>query len=60
LRKTPLDKVEAMVAEYNDQLTEHSDKYSAARGKGILGGFKHAQIIAGYITTILAKSGLKA
>jgi hypothetical protein len=31
LRKTPPDKIEPMVAKYNDQLTEHGDKYNAVR-----------------------------
>jgi hypothetical protein len=58
LSKTPPDKIEAMVAQYNDQLTEHGDKYNAVRGQDILGGFRQAQMMAGYVTTIMAKSGL--
>jgi hypothetical protein len=59
LKKTPPDKIEAMVAQYDEQLTEHLDKFNAEWGKDTLSNFKDAQIMAGYVTTIMAKSGLK-
>ena len=59
LRKVPPDKIEAMFAQHYDRLTEDMEKYNAVRGMDILGGFRHAQILAGRITTIMAKSGLQ-
>jgi hypothetical protein len=59
LKKTPLDKIEAMVAQYDEQLTEHLNKFDAEWGKDTLGDFKDAQIMSGYVMMIMAKSGLK-
>jgi hypothetical protein len=59
LRKAPPDKIEAMVAQYDNQLTEHLDKFNAEWGKDTLGDFRDAQIMTGYITMIMAKSGIK-
>jgi hypothetical protein len=59
LKKAPPDKIEAMVAKYDEQLTEHLNKFNAEWGKNTLGDFKDAQIMAGYVTMIMAKSGIK-
>ena len=59
LKKTPPDKIEAMVAQYDAQLTEHLSKFDAEWGKDTLGDFRDAQIMAGYVTMIMAKSGLR-
>jgi hypothetical protein len=59
LRKTPPDKIETMVAQYNDQLTANLDKFNAGWGHDLLAAFRDAQIMAGYVTTIMAKSGLE-
>lgn len=58
LKNTPAEKIEAMVAEYNELLTVHLDKFQAGQGD-LLGNFRNAQIMAGYVTTIMSKSGLK-
>ncbi len=59
LTNTPGDKIEAMVDKYNDALTTHLDKFNSEWGADLLAAFRDAQIFAGYITTIMAKSGLK-
>ena len=58
LRNTPSAKIEAMVDEFNADLTATLDKFNAEWGTDLLGGFRDAQIMAGYVTTIMAKSGL--
>lgn len=59
LKKTPLEKIEALVSQYDDVLTEQLDKFNSVGQLNYLDGFKHAQIMAGYVTTIMAKAGLK-
>ena len=59
LKNTPSDKIEAMVDQYNDELTAHLDKFNSEWGQDLLGAFRDAQIMAGYVTTIMAKSGLE-
>ena len=59
LRKTPHPAIEKMVAEYNDELTEHLSKFDAEWiTNDLLAAFRDAQNLAGFITTIMAKSGL--
>jgi hypothetical protein len=57
LKNTPTDKIEALVAESDELLTEHLDKFNAS-GVDNLAAFRHAQMMAGYVTTIMAKSGI--
>jgi hypothetical protein len=59
LNKTPRDKIEAMVAQFNEQIMGHLDKVVDGWGSDTLGAFQQAQILAGYVTTIMAKSGLR-
>lgn len=59
LKKTPAEKIEAMVSQYNEDLTAHLEKFQAVEQMDLLERFKHAQILAGYVTTIMAKAGLK-
>ena len=59
LKNTPQDKIEALVAQYNDELTERLDKFNAEWGHDMLGGFRDAQLMAGYVTTIMAKAGIR-
>lgn len=59
LKNTPPDKIEALVSQYNDDLTAHLDKFNSEWAQDMLGGFRDAQIMIGYVTTIMAKSGLK-
>ena len=58
LQNTPGDKIEAMVDEYNDDLTAHLDKFNSGWGTDLLGAFREAQIFAGFISSVMAKSGL--
>ena len=58
LKKTPPEKIEAMVAQYDAQLSDHLNKFDAEWGKDTLADFRDAQIMAGFVTTIMAKSGL--
>ena len=59
LKNTPSEKIEAMVDQYNDDLTAHLNKFNAEAYQDYLAGFRDAQIMAGYVTTIMAKSGLR-
>ena len=58
LKNTPSGKIEAMVDRFNDDLTAHLDKFNSEWGQDLLGAFRDAQIMAGYVATIMAKSGL--
>lgn len=60
LKNTPAEKIEAMVAEYDEELTANLNTFNSVGQQDLLTGFKHAQIMAGYVTTIMVKSGLKA
>ena len=60
LRNTPPDKLEALVAQYNDELTQYLDKFNSEWGQDQLAAFRDAQLMTGYVTTIMAKSGIKA
>jgi hypothetical protein len=59
LKKTPLEKIEALVAEYDEELTAHMKKFDAIEQTDFPGGFRIAQIIEGYVTMIMAKAGIK-
>lgn len=59
LRNTPGEKAEAMVDKYDGDLTAYSDKFNAdMSAANTLAAFGDAQIFAGFISTIMAKSGL--
>ena len=59
LQNTPHEKIEALVAENNDKLTAHMDNFSAKEQTDFLTGFREAQVMAGFVTTILAKAGIR-
>lgn len=59
LKKTPSERIEALVAEYNEELTAHLEKFNAIGQQDFLGGLKNAQAMAGYVTTIMDKSGIR-
>lgn len=59
LKKTPLETIEALVAEYNADLTAHLEKFNAIGQLDLLNGFRNAQVIAGYVTIIMGKSGIR-
>ncbi len=58
LKNTPGSEIEAMVDEFNDDLTAHLDKFNSEWGSDLLAAFRDAQIMSGYVSTIMAKSGL--
>ena len=59
LKNTPSAKIEAMVDQYTDELTAHLNNFNSEWGQDELSAFRDAQIMAGYVTTIMAKSGLE-
>jgi len=59
LKKTPHAKIEAMVSQYDAQLTSHLNKFNSERTSDLVAAFRDAQVMAGYVTTIMAKSGLR-
>lgn len=59
LKNTPSEKVEALVAQYDEELTAHLKKFQTIGQQDFLGGLKNAQPMAGYVTMIMAKSGLR-
>ena len=59
LNKTTFTKIEAMLAEYGAQLNEHFEKFESAWIRDHLAGLQEAQIMLGFMTSILAKSGIK-
>ena len=58
MKNTPGNKIEAMVDEFNDDLTAHLNSFNSEWGTDLLAAFRDAQIMMGYVTTIMAKSGL--
>jgi hypothetical protein len=59
LNKTTLSKIEEMLAQYGDQLEEHYGKFESRWVRDHAAGLQEAQIMLGFMTTILAKSGIK-
>src|SRR4029077_2329683 len=59
LHKTPFNKIEAMLAEYGAQLNEHFQNFESVWIRDYSAGLHEAQIMLGFMTSILAKSGIK-
>ncbi len=59
LKNAPANKIEALVAQYNAELTKHLDKFNAEWTNDYLSAFQDAQIMLGFVTSILAKAGIK-
>jgi hypothetical protein len=59
LTNMPVEKVEALVAEFNEDLTATYSKFIAIQQSDYIGGFRLAQVMAGYVTTIMAKAGFR-
>jgi hypothetical protein len=59
LKNTPGPKIEAMVDQHDAELTAYLNKFNGEWTEHPLQGFRDAQMMAGYITTIMAKSGLR-
>ena len=58
LKRTPAEKIEAMVAQYNEELTAYSDKFNYKTGENALTAFRSAQVMTGSVTTIMNKAGI--
>lgn len=59
LKETPSEKIEALVAQYDPELTAYLDKFNAIGQEDLLGGLRNAQVMAGYVTTIMGKAGIR-
>lgn len=59
LQNTPSEKTEAMVAKYDEELTAHNDKFNTKTHEQALNSFRNAQIMMGYVTMVMAKSGVR-
>jgi hypothetical protein len=59
LKNTPPEKIEALVAQYDEELTSHLGKFNTKTHEHALDSFRNAQIMIGYVTTIMTKSGLR-
>lgn len=59
LKNTPAEKIEALVAQYDEELTLYLDKFNTKTHEHALDSFRNAQIMIGYVTTIMTKSGLR-
>lgn len=58
LKNTSGDKIEAMVDQYNNELTTHLDNFNSGWGSDLLAAFREAQTMIGFVTSVMAKSGL--
>ncbi|HEV2762579.1 MAG TPA: hypothetical protein VGV38_06250 [Pyrinomonadaceae bacterium] len=59
LEATPHEKLEALVARYDPELTEHLNKFQGEWQKDRLAGFRDAQIMIGFVTTIFNEAGIQ-
>jgi hypothetical protein len=50
---------EASVAKYDEELTAHSIKFNVIGQQDFPGGLRYAQVVSGYVTMIMSKSGLR-
>ena len=55
---TPHEKIEALVAEYDAELTPLTDKFQGEWQKDRLSGFHDAQLFIGYVASIFNKAGI--
>ncbi len=58
VKQMPKERLEALVAQYDKELTGYNDKFNSAWAQDALGGFRSAQIMAGYVTTIMNKHAI--
>ena len=59
LKKTPENKIEALVAQFDAQLTDYLNKFNALGAGASIEKFRIAQIMSGFARTIMAKGGVK-
>jgi hypothetical protein len=60
LKATPPEKIEALGAEYHDQLTNAFHSFQGDWTMNRLQGFRDAQVMIGFVTTIFNKAGIRA
>ncbi|MDT7603081.1 MAG: hypothetical protein QOF61_1078 [Acidobacteriota bacterium] len=58
VQNTPGDKIEAMVDQYNPELTQALNAFDGDWAGNRLQGFRDAQVMMGFVSTLMAKSGL--
>jgi hypothetical protein len=57
LKNAPPEKIEALVARYDADLTSYLEQFNTKTYERALDSFRNAQIMIGYVTTIMTKSG---
>jgi hypothetical protein len=58
LRNTPEEKIEALVAQFDEDLTAYAAKFNALGSGPSIEKFRLAQIMSGFVSTIMAKAGV--
>jgi hypothetical protein len=59
LKKTPHSKIEALVSHFDSVLTRYNNDFNAKAANNPLGQLQDAQIMLGFVSTILAKAGVR-
>ena len=59
LKNTPEEKLEALVADFDEDLTAYLNKFNALGSGASIEKFRLAQIMSGLAVTIMAKAGVK-
>jgi hypothetical protein len=59
LKQIPHDKIEALVSHFDSELTKYSNDFNAKGAADALGQFRDAQILLGFVSSILAKAGIR-
>lgn len=59
LKNTPEEKIEALVAQFDEDLTAYLNKFNALGSGASIEKFRLAQIMSGLAVTIMAKAGVK-
>lgn len=56
---TPSEKIETLVAHYDEQLTNANQTFQASWQMNQLQGFRDAQIMIGFVASLLNKAGIR-
>ena len=59
LQKTPHDKIEALVAHYDEQLTLHLENFNAKGYLNLQGSLQDAQMLMGFVSAIFSKARIR-
>ncbi len=59
LKNTPEEKIEALVGEFDEDLTAYLNKFNALGSGASIEKFRLAQIMSGLAVSIMAKAGVK-